>query len=238
MEEDKATSDKILDMINETIDEAINEAIGTAEVQESLRRATGYDRKSYNAAVKLLHKDVRSNLRTQFTSSNFDEAARYAAAIREALNQLREYVNKIPDYQTLWSTQEATIGQARQKMALRKQLDNQRIMAEADETLAAAKRPSRKPFWKANRLTESGKLNREIARLDEELPQIHRKVADATMERRQFELRVWPTEPNYAQQSQKVADARRTLFTFVLEASLPILRTSIQEYAADPTHFD
>jgi len=137
-------------------------------------------------------------------------------------------------------------------MELHKQLDKQRSQAQSDETLAKARetlarpeRPSRKPFWKAKRLTESGKLDREIANLDreiasldEELRQIRRKVADATTERRQFELRAWPKEPNYAQQCQKVADARRTLFTFALEASLPSLRTSIQEYAANPTHFD
>ena len=144
-------------------------------------------------------------------------------------------------------------------MELRKQLHTQRsqahgdraranldeAIAEADETLAGRERPSRKPFWKANRLTESGKLDREItsldreiASLDEELTQIRRKFAAATTERRQFELDAWPMEPNYAQQCQKVADARTTLFTFALEASLPSLRTSIQEYAANPTHFD
>lgn len=251
-QEDEATSVTILNMINETIDEAIDEAIGTAEVQDSLRRATGYDRGSYNAVVKSLHKGVRSNLKTQFTSSNSDEAARYAAAIREALNQLREYVNSFPDYQTLWSREEDVLRQGRQKTELRKQLDKQRSQAEFDEVLAKARetlslqeRPSRKPFWKANRLTESGKLDREIASLDreiasldEELTQMRSKFTDTETERKQFELRVWPMEPNYAQQCQKVADARRTLFTFALEASLPSLRTSIQEYAANPTHFD
>ena len=138
-QEDEATSVTILNMINETIDEAIHEAIGTAEVQDSLRRATGYDRKRYSAVVKSLHKGVWSNLRTQFTSSNFDEAAaRYAAAIREALNQLREYVNSFPDYQTLRSIEADVIRQARQKMELREQLHTQRSRAGLNEAIAKA----------------------------------------------------------------------------------------------------
>ena len=235
--EDEEIDAKIIRMIGEAIGEAISKAIGTADVQDSLHLAASDDSESYNAVAESLRNGARSILKTQFTNSNSHEAARYDAAIREALDQLRKYVNTFPDYQTLWSIEEEVIRQARQEMELREELGTQRALARAREAAAEMQHPSRSPFWKINRRTESGELGRKIASLGEEMTQHRRKVADIATERRRFELRVWPTEPNYGKQSKIVADARKALCTAVLEASLPNLRASIHEYA-ELTHLD
>src|SRR5215472_240979 len=128
-QEDRATSAVIMALIYDTVDEAI----GTAKIQRSLRLAIEGDDDSYDAVVDSLRQGVQGILNTQFSSSNSDPAARFAAAITEEHEQLQRHLASFPEYQAICSLEAELVEQSKQKMNMYEQLKAKRMEARARE---------------------------------------------------------------------------------------------------------